>query len=230
MSLVGFILLLLAIDSVAPRAAAARDLPPSGAPIGSPGAGNDATPAGEAATDAPGLDLPPPGAPGAQAPSPPEPASPAPPPSWSPTPRRYGDRGTPEIALGFGYGSSTGLLAAGGFRYFVVDTLAPGIEGTYVSGGAGGTAYGLALGALRFVPFRTTSMALVATARGGRMFIAHHDDGWAVGGGLGVLLMMSPSVGLEIGYEALRLLPSSFCVDLSACTLSGITIGVRIVP
>jgi hypothetical protein len=129
-----------------------------------------------------------------------------------------------------GYGSSTGLLAAGGFRYFVVDTLAPGIEGTYVSGGAGGIAYGLALGALRFVPFRTTSMALVATARGGRMFVANHDDGWAVGGGLGVLLMMSPSVGLEIGYEALRLVPARFCADLGTCTLNGITVGVRIIP
>jgi hypothetical protein len=130
----------------------------------------------------------------------------------------------------FGYGSATGLLAAGGFRYFVVDTLAPGLEGTYVSGGAGGTAYGLMLGALRFVPFRTTSAALVVTARGGRMFVAHHDDGWAVGGGLGVLLMISPSVGVEIGYEALRLVPSTFCADLSSCTLSGIALGLRIIP
>ena len=126
-----------------------------------------------------------------------------------------------------GYGSSTGLLATGGFHYFVVDSLAPGLEGTYVSGGAGGTAYGLALGALRLVPFRTTSMALVATARGGKMFVANHDDGWAVGGGLGVLLMMSPSVGLEIGYEVLRLVPATFCADLGTCTLNGISLGLR---
>jgi len=203
--LLGLVLSLVIVGAVAPRSAGAGD-EPSSAPN---------TPSASALEPA--------------APAAPEPPPPPPPP-WEPPPRRYGDRGTPELALGLGYGSSTGLLAAGGFRYFVVDTLAPGIEGTYVSGGAGGIAYGLALGALRFVPFRTTSMALVATARGGRMFVANHDDGWAVGGGLGVLLMMSPSVGLEIGYEALRLVPATFCADIGTCTLNGITVGVRIMP
>jgi len=199
----GLVLSLVAVETFAPGSAVAGDAP-SSAPDSPPAAAPD--PAGPAAPEPP----------------------PPPPPLWEP--RRYGDRGTPELALGLGYGSSTGFLAAGGFRYFVVDALAPGIEATYVSGGAGGTAYGLVLGALRFVPFRTTSMALVATGRGGRMFVAHHDDGWAVGGGLGVLLMMSPSVGLEIGYEALRLVPATFCADLGTCTLNGITVGVRIIP
>ncbi len=163
-----------------------------------------------------------------------EPAAEAPrfQPPWPPTPprpRRYGDKGTPEIALGLGYSSSTGFLAAGGFRYFVVDGVAPGFEGTYVSGGKYGAAYGLALAALRFVPLRTTSFALVATARGGRVFLADHDDGWGLGGGLGVIVMMSPNVGLEIGYEALRLLPASFCADLRTCVLQGVVLGLRVV-
>ena len=52
-----------------------------------------------------------------------------------PEPRRYGDRGTPELALGLGYSSLSGFLAAGGFRYFVLDGVVPGVEATYVSGG-----------------------------------------------------------------------------------------------
>src|SRR6185312_9905211 len=58
-----------------------------------------------------------------------------------PRPRRYGDRGTPEIAIGLGYSSVTGFLGAGGFRYFVLDGVAPGVEGTYVSGGDRQSAY-----------------------------------------------------------------------------------------
>jgi hypothetical protein len=155
------------------------------------------------------------------------PPPPRPPPD--PQPRRYGDQGTPELALGLGYSSLSGFLAAGGFRYFVVDGVAPGVEGTYVSGAKGQSGYGLALAALRFVPLRTTSLALVVTARGGRVFLVDHRDGWGLGGGVGVLVMMSYNVGLEVGYEALRLLPASFCSDLGSCVLGGLVLGLRLV-
>jgi hypothetical protein len=156
-------------------------------------------------------------------------APPIPPPPPFPRPRRYGDKGTPELAFGLGYSSLTGFLAGGGFRYFVIDGVAPGVEGTYVSGGKGGSAYGLALVALRFVPLRTTSAALVVTARGGRVFLANHPDGWGIGGALGVLIMMSSKAGLEVGYEALRLFPASFCSDLRSCALDGLVLGLRLV-
>lgn len=157
-------------------------------------------------------------------------AQPAPPPLPIPPPEppRYGDRGTSEIAVGLGYSSRTGFLGAGGFRYFVVDRVAPGLEATYVSGGSIGPAVGMLMGALRLVPVRTDSMALVLTGRAGRVWLADHEDGWGAGGGAGLLVMFSPGAWLEIGYEALQLLPQSFCADLSSCVLHGPVIGVRL--
>ena len=146
-----------------------------------------------------------------------------------PEPRRYGDRGTPELALGLGYSSLSGFLVAGGFRYFVVDGVAPGVEATYVSGGKSGSGYGLALAALRLVPLRTASWALVLTGRGGRVFLGDHADAWGVGGAAGMILMLASGAGLEIGYEFLRLLPSRVCNDLGACVLQGPVIGLRLV-
>jgi len=178
----------------------------------------------------------PPPAPAAAAPQPPPAAAapqppPAPPPAAEPEPllqpRRYGDRGSMEIGGGLGYSSLTGLLAAAAFRYFVIDGVAPGVEATYVSGGSGGLSYGLLLGALRLVPVRTGSFALLLTGRAGRMLLADHDDGWAAGGGAGVLILFTPTAGLELGYEALKLFPASFCADLSSCVIQGPVVGFR---
>jgi hypothetical protein len=176
---------------------------------------------------------PPPAAPPTEAPAPvtaPQPP-PAPPPAVEPEPllrpRRYGDRGSIEIGGGLGYSSLNGLLAAAAFRYFVVDGVAPGFEATYVSGGSGGISYGLLLGALRVVPVRTGSFALLLTGRAGRMLLGDHPDGWAAGGGAGVLILLAPTAGIELGYEALKLLPSSFCADLSSCVIQGPVLGFR---
>ena len=156
---------------------------------------------------------------------------PAPPPAAEPEPllrtRRYGDRGSIEIGGGLGYSSLNGLLAAAAFRYFVVDGVAPGFEATYVSGGSGGLSYGLLLGALRVVPVRARSFALLLTGRAGRMLLGDHPDGWAAGGGAGILILLAPTAGIELGYEALRLLPSSFCADLSSCVIQGPVLGFR---
>jgi hypothetical protein len=142
-------------------------------------------------------------------------------------PRRYGDRGSIEIGGGLGYSSVSGFLGAAAFRYFVFDGVAPGAEATYVSGGSGGASYGLLLGALRLVPVRTASFALLLTGRAGRMLLADHPDGWAAGGGVGVLILLAPTAGIELGYEALRLFPASFCADLSSCVIQGPVLGFR---
>jgi hypothetical protein len=166
----------------------------------------------------------------APAPAPP-PETPAPPPQ--PTlqapapPRRYGDKGSVELGLGLTYSSEAGFAAAGSGRYYVVDCVAPGIEATFVAGGTAASRYGLLLGALRVVPLRVSTIALALTGRAGRVFIGDHDDGWGVGGAASVLFMFSPSVGLELGYEFLRLLPSTFCADLDTCVLHGPIIAVR---
>jgi hypothetical protein len=161
----------------------------------------------------------------------PPPTPPRPPPRAAvvepPPPRMYGDRGSVELGIGLGYSTETGFVGAGGVRYFVLDRVAPGIEGTYVSGGSSATRYGLLLAALRIVPIRIKQLAIVVTGRAGRVFIGDHDDGWGAGGAAGVLFLFTPTVGLELGYEALWLYPDTFCADLGTCVLHGPVIAVR---
>lgn len=166
-----------------------------------------------------------PGQPAELYPPPPEYVPPSRP-AYRPLPL-YGDKGMPELAIGAGYSSDTGFLAAAGFRYFVMNGVAPGVEGTYVSGATGQPAYGLALASLRLVPLSTPRVALAVTGRAGRVFLVHGDDGWAAGGEVGIILMMGAGAGLEIGYEALRLLPASFCSR--DCWIQGPVIGLRII-
>ena len=54
-----------------------------------------------------------------------------------------------------------------------------------------------------------------------------HPDGWGAGGAAGVMFLFSPTVGLELGYETLRLYPTSFCADLDSCYIHGPVIAVR---
>jgi hypothetical protein len=130
-----------------------------------------------------------------------------------------------ELSLALGYSSVSGFLGGGGFRYFVVDGLAPGIEASVQSGA--GTTVGMLLGTLRLAPVRTRQLAIVVTGRGGRVLLSHHDDGWGAGGGAGVIWFVAPHAGLELGYEVLWLLPKSFCADLTSCTVQGPVIGLR---
>ncbi len=157
-----------------------------------------------------------------------EPSGPplAPPPD--PVPRRYGDAGTSEIAIGLGYTAGAGFLGAGGFRHFVVDAVAPGLEATYISGGSVFSTFGMVMGSLRLVPIRTGSFALVLTGRAGRVFLADHSAGWGAGGGAGVIVFLGANVGLELGYELLRLLPASFCADLETCVIQRPVVGLRL--
>ena len=156
-----------------------------------------------------------------------EPAPPVPLPEPPPRQRRYGDKGSIEIGLGIGYSTETGFVGAASGRYYVIDRVAPGIEGTFVAGSSDASRYGLLLAALRIIPVRFYSLALVLTGRAGRVLLGDHPDGWGVGGAAGILFMFSPFVGLELGYEALQLLPSSFCADLESCWIHGPVIAVR---
>jgi len=133
-----------------------------------------------------------------------------------------------ELGIGLGYSRVIGFVGAGAFRYFVIDGVAPGVEATYISGGSDSLSTGLLMAAVRLVPVRTQSVALVLTGRGGRVFFGSHEDGWGAGGAAGILVMMSPTAGIELGYEALRLLPSSFCADLRSCVMHGPVIGIRV--
>jgi hypothetical protein len=151
------------------------------------------------------------------------PPPPLPPPVY--LPRQYGDAGTSEASLLFGAASDGGVEFGAGFRHFVVDAVAPGVEATYQTGN--GTSLGLLLGSVRFVPLRLPALALVVSARGGRVLLADHDDGWAWGGDAGAIFFFGSTIGLEVGYAVLRFGPARFCADLSTCSLDGPVIGLR---
>jgi len=159
-------------------------------------------------------------------PEPPPEVAPPPPLPPPPGPACYGDQGLSELSLALGYSSDSGLLAGGGFRRFVVTGIAPGAEAS-VQTGAGAT-IGLLLATLRLAPLRARQFAFVVTGRAGRVLLSHHDDGWGAGVGAGVIVSLAANVGLELGYDVLWLLPASFCADLSACTIQGPVIGLRL--
>jgi hypothetical protein len=156
----------------------------------------------------------------------PEPAwQPPPPPPPPPEPLRYGHAGMSELSLALGYSSSAGFVGGGGFRRFVLDGVAPGVEGSVQTGA--GLTVGLVLGSLRVVPVSAPGFAFVLTARGGRVLLSDHADGWGAGGGAGIIWFVAPNAGLELGYDVLWLLPKSFCTDLSSCTIQGPVLGLR---
>jgi hypothetical protein len=149
-------------------------------------------------------------------------------PSVPPPPHRYGDPGSTELALALGYTKQTGIFGGGGFRRFILSGVGPGIEAS-VQRSDGQPTTGLLLASLKLVPARGEMAALIITGRAGRAFMAEHDDGWAAGGSLGVIVFLSPGVGLEIGYSILWLLPDHFCADLVSCRIEGPELGLRVV-
>ena len=80
------------------------------------------------------------------------PPPPPPPPLLHLPPPRYGDQGTSELALGLGYSSQSGFLAAGGYRYFVLDGVAPGVEATYLEGASWSHRWGSSWGPCGWFP------------------------------------------------------------------------------
>jgi hypothetical protein len=157
--------------------------------------------------------------------------APPPPPPVEEPPKQYGDQGTSHFGLTLGIGGGGGGFAfAGGldYGYFVIDRVAPGVD-FQVSGGSGLLTTGLALGTLRVVPLRTSSVSVFFIGRGGRVFMSSHPDGWGVGGGGGIIVFTGPHIGIQLSYDVLRLTPSSFCADLAhGCTLQGFGIGLAL--
>jgi hypothetical protein len=201
------------------QAAAPAAAPPSPA---APPRADDATPPADSAPPPPEVE--------AQAPAEPEPPEPlAPPPPLPPPPvepRFYGYAGMTELSVALGYSSGSGFLGGAGFRRYVVDGVAPGVEASVQTGS--GTTLGLLLGTLRLAPVRTQQIALVVTGRGGRVLLSHHDDGWGAGVGAGLIWFVAPHAGLELGYEILWLVPRSFCADLPSCSIQGPVVGLRL--
>jgi hypothetical protein len=146
-------------------------------------------------------------------------------------PPRYGDQGSSHLGVGLGLGGgSGGVRWAGGvdYGYFVIEGVAPGVE-AQVSGGTGLLTTGLLLGTLRLVPLRTPGFSLFVVGRAGRVLLSDHADGWAAGGGGGIIFFLGGRVGVQLSYDALKLLPASFCDDLAGgCLIHGFQGGLVI--
>jgi hypothetical protein len=137
----------------------------------------------------------------------------------------YGSAGTSEANVLLG--ASTGGFAVGaGYRRFVVDRVGPGLEGAYFR--FGGRSQGQAMASLRLVPLSVGNLFVVVTGRAGRVFVSGLDDGWAAGGDAGVITFLSPNVGIELGYQVLRLFPGSFCDQFTSCTIHQPVLGLRV--
>lgn len=159
-------------------------------------------------------------------------ASPAGSSPWPPAPPdrppQYGDAGTSEASLLLGFSSGGGFGLGAGYRYFVVDGVAPGAEASYFH--VDGREQGWLLRSLRLVPVRLSSFALALTGRAGRVLLSDHSDGWAAGGQASLVLASAGGhVGFEVGVDILRLFPASFCADLSTCTLVRPILGLRVI-
>jgi hypothetical protein len=141
----------------------------------------------------------------------------------------YGEQGSSHLGLHFGLGFGDGgvRLAGGGeYGYFVVDGVAPGVE-VSVSGGARVLTTAYALANVRLVPFRTAGTLLYVVPRGGRVFLSDHVDLWGVGGSAGLLQFLGGPVGIDVGYDYLRLLPDGDCADLvNGCAIQGLRAGL----
>lgn len=146
-----------------------------------------------------------------------------------PEPARYGDAGSSHVGvtLGLGTGSGGTRYAAGvDYGYFVIDGVAPGVE-ALVSGGSGVLTTGYTLATLRLVPVRLASTSIYLVGRGGRVFIEDHADLWGVGGSAGIIQSLGGRLGLQVGYQYLRLLPKEDCGDLSnGCDLQSFVLGL----
>jgi hypothetical protein len=144
-------------------------------------------------------------------------------------PPRYGDLGSSHLGLIIGLGGgSGGFRWAGGvdYGYFVIDGVAPGVD-AQVSGGTDLLTTGMLLGTLRLVPLRNSAFSLFLVGRAGRVLLSDHDDGWAAGGGAGLILFTSGRFGIQLAYDVLKLLPASFCDDLvGGCVVQGFQIGL----
>ena len=151
--------------------------------------------------------------------------TPGPPPS--PIVPGYGDRGTSEITGGVGLSAGGGISVAAGYRHFFVDRIAPGIEASYLR--SDGYGQGSLFGTVRVVILRFDWFAVSLLGRGGRMFVSDIPDGWAAGGGGSLLVMATPNVGFEVGYEALALFPSEFCERFDDCVLNRPFVALRFV-
>ena len=138
-----------------------------------------------------------------------------------PPPRRYGDKGSIELGLGLGYSSETGFVGAGGLGAVLRrrPRRARG-RGDLRRGGSAASRYGVLLGSLRLVPLRFSSIAIAVTARGGRVLSAITPTAGALGGAASMLFLFSPTVGLELGYESLWLLPGRPSAPISTAASS----------
>lgn len=139
-------------------------------------------------------------------------------------PAPYGTQGTSEISASVGFSFDGDVGVGVGYRRFVLERLAPGLEAAYFH--QNGFDQGWLMASLKGVLVQRPPFVLSLIGRGGRLFLSDHDDGWAVGGGPSLQVPIGRNFAIEVGYEIYGLFPGGFCDDFSDCILQRPYVGI----
>ena len=129
------------------------------------------------------------------------------------------------LVLGLSTGQETAFTFGGSFGYFVLPGLEPGLQADVTFSSRQPTVTSL-LPYLRWIIWRSYSVSPYLKAQGGRWFISDNKDLSAFGGGGGLVLFLSPLVGLQMEGLAFRLFPQDACPSNGCITTSiGLSLG-----
>ena len=138
--------------------------------------------------------------------------------------RPYGSFLMTELTGSFGLSTTSGYGGNVGVRSFLLPRVAPGLAAGYFHVAGWNEAW--LLGSLRIVPVSWSRVAFALTPLGGRVFLSNHDDGWAFGGNVSVVVAATTTIGFEAGFEAVTLWPNQFCKDLESCQIYRPIVGL----
>jgi len=151
----------------------------------------------------------------------------APPAAAPPEPRPFG-RGSMSLGLvvGLSTGQGTAFALGGGFGYFVLPGLEPGVQLDVTFGTDRPTVTAL-MPYVRWVIWRSYLISPFIKAQAGRWFITDWDDVTVVGGGGGLVLFLSRLTGLQLEGAVYRLFPDGACPG-GTCTVTsfGLSLGL----
>ncbi len=129
------------------------------------------------------------------------------------------------LVLGISTGQETAFTLGGGFGYFVLPGLEPGLQVDVTFSSRQPTVTSL-LPYLRWMIWRSFAVSPFLKAQGGRWFISDNEDLSALGGGGGLVFFLSPLVGLQMEGLVFRLFPQEACPSNGCTTTSfGLSLG-----
>jgi hypothetical protein len=130
------------------------------------------------------------------------------------------------LVMGISTGQSTAFTLGGGFGYFVLPGLEPGVTLDVTFGSDRPTVTSL-MPYLRWVFWRSYVLSPFVKAQAGRWFISDAPDLTVLGGGGGVVFFLSQQAGLQLEGLVYRLFPEASCPDRNCWATSvGLSVGM----